>query len=77
MIKNKETKKMKAYNLMEPEMPSASPMLLGKNIFEFIMFKLKSIRNADVESTLNNLPYSYVQLLMFYLEYFVRNVSYK
>jgi len=74
MLKTKD-KKLKVYNLEEPEIPTPSPFLLGKNIFDFILFKLKSIRNSEVENTLNNLPYSYVQTLMFYLEYYIRNVK--
>jgi U3 small nucleolar RNA-associated protein 12 len=75
MLKSKNTKNMKVYNLEEPEIPSASPFLLGKNIFDYILFKLKTIRTSELESTLNNLPYSYVQTLMFYLEYYIRNVK--
>lgn len=77
MLKSKNSKKVKVYNLEEPEVPTSSPFLLGKNIFEFILFKLKSIRSSELESTLNNLPYSYVQILMFYLEYYIRNVRNK
>ena len=74
MLKSNNTKKLKVYNLEEPEIPSPSPHLLGKNIFDYILFKIKSIRTSELENTLNNLPYSYVQTLMFYLEYFIRNV---
>jgi len=76
MIQSKNAKKIKAYNLENPEIPSPSPFLLGKNIFDFILHKLKLIRYSELESTLNNLPYPYVQILMFYLEYFIRNVLY-
>jgi U3 small nucleolar RNA-associated protein 12 len=75
-IKNKNLKKVKVYNLEEPEVPTPSPFLLGKNIFDYILFKLKSIRNSELENTLNNVPYSYVQTLFFYLEYFIRNVNF-
>lgn len=75
-IKNKNLKKVKVYNLEEPEIPNPSPFLLGKNIFDFVLFKLKSIRNSELENTLNNMPYSYVQILFFYLEYYIRNVNY-
>lgn len=67
--------KIKPYNLQEPEVPTAPLLLLGKNIFDFILFKLKSIRNSELENTLNNIPYSYFQTLLFYLEYYIRNVS--
>ena len=76
MIKTNNVKKIRVYNLEEPEVPKASPFLLGKNIFDYVLFKLKTIRNSELENTLNNLPYSYVQTLMFYLEYYVRNVNY-
>lgn len=49
-------------------------MLLGKNIFKYILDKLMSIRYPELENTLNNLPYSYVQTLIFYLEHYIRNV---
>ena len=75
-IKNKNLKMVKVYNLEEPEVPMPSPFLLGKNIFDYILFKLKSIRNSELENTLNNVPYSYVQTLFFYLEYFIRNVKF-
>ena len=74
MVKSKNFEKIKAYNLEEPEIPQASPMLLGKNIFDFVLHKLQAIRHSDLEGALNNLPYSYVQILIFYLEYFIRNV---
>jgi len=69
-------KELKVYNLEKPEKPRANLFFLGKNIFKFILDKIKSISYSDLESTLNNLPYSYVQTLLFYLEYFIRNVSY-
>jgi hypothetical protein len=75
LIRTKNSKKVKIYDLDEPEIPNPTPFFLGKNIFDFILFKLKSIRNSELESTLNNVPYSYVQILMFYLEYFIRNVK--
>ena len=57
-----------------PETPIPSLMLLGKNIFDFILFKLTSIKPlSELENALNNVPYSYVQKLLFYLEYFLRN----
>ena len=74
MVKTKNFEKIKAYNLEEPEVPKASPMLLGKNIFDYVLHKLQGIRHSDIEGALNNLPYSYVQILIFYLEYFIRNV---
>lgn len=74
MVQSKNFEKIKAYNLEEPEVPQASPMLLGKNIFDFVLHKLQAIRHSDLEGALNNLPYSYVQILIFYLEYFIRNV---
>lgn len=74
LAKTKNYEKIKAYNLEEPEIPQPSPMLLGMNIFDFILFKLHNIRHSELEGALNNLPYSYVQILIFYLEYFIRNV---
>jgi WD40 repeat protein len=74
MLRNKNSKKLKVFNLEEPELPKSSMMMLGKNIFDYIMFKLKSIRNSELENSLNNLPYSYVQTLFFYMEYYIRNV---
>ena len=73
-LKSKNRENLKIYNLEEPEKPTPSPFLLGKNIFDFILSKLKSIRFSELENSLNNIPYSYVQKLFFYLEYFVRNV---
>jgi WD40 repeat protein len=74
---NKNTKNLKVYNLEEPEKPNPSQFLLGKNIFDYILDILKSIRFSELENTLNNIPYSYVQKLFFYLEYYVRNVNNK
>lgn len=74
-MKNKKANQVKMYNLQEPEVPATTPYLLGKNIFDYILEKLKSIRYSELENTLNNLPYSYVQILMFYLEYYIRNVD--
>lgn len=76
-FKNKKTGDIKIYNLEEPEKPTASQFLLGKNIFDYILDVLKSIRFSELENTLNNIPYSYVQKLFFYLEYYIRNVSLK
>jgi hypothetical protein len=70
-----KSKKIKFYNLQEPEIPSPSLYLLGKNIFDFILYKLKNIRHSELENTLNNIPYSYFQILLFYLEFYIRNVS--
>ena len=66
---------MKLYNLEIPDVPVESPFLLGKDIFNFILEKMKKIRYSELENTLNNIPYSYVQILFFYLEYFIRNVN--
>ena len=67
-------KNVKLYNLELPDVPVESPFLLGKNIFNFILDKIKKIRHSELENTLNNLPFSYVQILFFYFEYFIRNV---
>lgn len=72
--KMKKTEKLKVYNLEEPEKPTPNQFLLGKNIFDYILDILKSIRFSELENTLNNIPYSYVQKLLFYLEYYIRNV---
>lgn len=72
--KQKKTEKVKVYNLEEPEKPTPSQFLLGKNIFDYILDILKGIRYSELENTLNNIPYSYVQKLLFYLEYYIRNV---
>lgn len=71
----KNIKNVKLFNLEIPDVPVESPFLLGKDIFNFIMEKIKKIRYSELENTLNNLPYSYVQILFFYLEYFIRNVN--
>jgi len=73
--KMKKTEKLKVYNLEAPEKPVPSQFLLGKNIFDYVLDILKSIRFSELENTLNNIPYSYVQKLMFYLEYYIRNVN--
>ena len=75
MYEQNKMKELKVYNLERPEKPKPNLFFLGKNIFMFILEKLKSIPFSDLESTLNNLPYSYVQTLLFYLEYFIRNVK--
>jgi len=72
--KMKKTEKVKVYNLEQPEKPAPSQFLLGKSIFDYILDILKSIRYSEMENTLNNIPYSYVQKLLFYLEYYIRNV---
>jgi len=72
--KMKKTEKVKVYNLEEPEKPIPSQFLLGKNIFDYILEILKGIRYSEMENTLNNIPYPYVQKLLFYLEYYIRNV---
>ncbi len=72
--KMKKTEKLKVYNLEEPEKPVPSQFLLGKNIFDYILDVLKKIRFSELENTLNNIPYSFVQKLLFYLEYYIRNV---
>lgn len=72
--KMKKTEKVKVYNLEEPEKPSPSQFFLGKNIFDYILDILKGIRFSELENTLNNIPYPYVQKLLFYLEYYIRNV---
>lgn len=74
-LKKKNTKNLKVFNLEEPEIPVPSQFLLGKNIFDYILDTIKSIRYSELENSLNNIPYSYVQKLLFYLEYFIRNVS--
>jgi len=74
-LKNKKTKNLKVFNLEEPEIPVPSQFLLGKNIFDYILDTVKSIRYSELENSLNNIPYSYVQKLLFYLEYFIRNVK--
>jgi hypothetical protein len=75
--KNKKSQthiEIKFYNMEVPEIPIPSLMLLGKNIFDFILFKLTSIKPlSELENALNNMPYSYVQKLLFYIEYFLRN----
>lgn len=71
--KNKDIN-VKFMNIEEPEKPVAPMILLGKNIFDYILYKVKRITPlSELENTLNNLPYSYVQKLLFYIEYFIRN----
>lgn len=65
---------IKFMNIEQPEKPTPPMLLLGKNIFDYILFKLKRITPlSELENSLNNLPYSYVQKLLFYIEYFIRN----
>jgi hypothetical protein len=75
-LKKNKTKDLKVFNLEEPEIPVPSQFLLGKNIFDYILDAIKSIRYTELENSLNNIPYSYVQKLFYYLEYFIRNVNF-
>lgn len=71
--KSKDTN-IKFYNLEVPVLTTAPLMLLGKNIFDFILSKIKTITPlSELENTLNNLPYPYIQRLLFYFEYYLRN----
>jgi U3 small nucleolar RNA-associated protein 12 len=71
--KKKDIEKLKVYNLEIPDKPVAPPLMLGMGLFEYMLYKIKSIRSSELESTLNNLPYVYFQSLMFYFEYYIRN----
>ena len=76
MLKSKnkdEMEKVKAYNLQVPEPPVPSPKMLNMNIFDYILWRIKLIRSTELESTMNNIPYSYFQSFLFYLEYYIRN----
>lgn len=67
---------MKIYNFEKPEIPKPSLLFLKQNIFDYLLYQLKKIRSSELESTMNNIPYSYFQSLLFYFDYFIRNVSY-
>lgn len=75
-VKSNQHQSVKFFNMDEPTKPS-TPIELSvfkKNIFEFMMQKLKKISPlSELENTLNNLAYPYVQKLLFYLEYQIRN----
>lgn len=58
--------------LPEPEKPRPSIHFLGRTVFDHVMLKLKSIRNADLESTLRFLNYKQCLSLLFYLEHYIR-----
>ena len=74
LIKRNKSSDVKYFNLELPEQPKPVLNFLGKNIFDYMLYKLKSIKPlSELESTLSNLPYSSIQSLIFYLEYFVRN----
>ena len=76
IINSKDKKKIKdakLYNLEVPEKPTQSALFMGMNIFEYILDKIKNIRSSELENSLNNLPYSYFQQLLYYLEYYIRN----
>lgn len=60
----------------EPERPKPSIHFLGRTIFDHILLKLKQIRAADLESTLRFLNYSHSCSLLFYVEHYLRNVSF-
>ena len=64
---------LKFYNLEIPEKPKPSLLFLGMNIFDYMLYKIKKIRMSELESSLNNIPYTYFQRLIFYFEYFIRN----
>ncbi len=73
-IKKKQDGSIKVFNLEEPEKPKMPFEFFGKNIFEYIISVLRGISPlSELENTLNNLPYPYVQQILFYLEYCVRN----
>ena len=73
MVKSGNADKIKAYNLEAPTIPTASPKMLNMNIFDYMLWKIKMIRPSEIESTMNNIPYSYFQSFLFYLEYYIRN----
>lgn len=73
MVKSGNADKIKAYNLEAPTMPTASPKMLNMNIFDYMLWKIKMIRPSEIESTMNNISYTYFQSLLFYFEYFIRN----
>lgn len=65
---------VKYFNLEEPEKPSPPIEMMGKSIFEYVMDTLINIHPlTELENTLNNLPYTYIQKLIFYIEYYIRN----
>lgn len=46
----------------------------NKNIFEYITYQIRKVQPlTELENTLNNLSYYYIQKLMYYLEYMIRN----
>jgi len=44
----------------------------NRNVFDFVLSRLKNIPRADLESTLKFLPYSYIEKFLYYLEHFIR-----
>ena len=76
IINSKDKNKIesvKIYNLEIPEKPKKSLLFLGMNIFEFMLYTIKKIRMSELESSLNNIPYTYFQRLLYYFEYYIRN----
>ena len=59
----------------KPEKPQPSLHFMGRNVFDHVLLRLKAIRSSDLESTLKFLNYKHSCSLLFYVEYYLRNVS--
>lgn len=60
-----------------PKKPDTMDLYFGgKSIYDFILGHLKMIPRAELEGTLKFLPYTYVERFLFYLEHFIRKVTY-
>ena len=59
----------------KPEKPQIEFMLKGNNIFEHMMERIKKIRHTEVENSLKFLNFGYVKKFLYFIEYYIRNVS--
>ena len=70
---NQADKKDKA-KVGRPEKPRPSPLMNNKNIFEYILLHICKIRGSELENALRFLNFKQCSQLVFYLEYYIRNV---
>jgi hypothetical protein len=61
----------------KPQKPVPSPLFNKKTIFEHVLLHLKAIRTSEIENTLRFLNFKQSSKLLYYLEHFVRNVSFR
>ena len=59
-----------------PARPRPSPILNNQTIFDHVKQHLKAIRNSELENTLRFLNFKQSISLLYYLEHFIRNVSF-